>query len=70
MIYRRGNLILAHYSKYKSQRALGFCSTRKHAEFRAEYFSKNGIEACAVISDGNSKYCMDRVEAVNKLGKC
>jgi superfamily II DNA or RNA helicase/HKD family nuclease len=69
MINRRGDLIIAHYSKYKSQRALGFCSTRKHAEFMAEYFCKNGINSCSVVSEGSSSCSMDRVEAVKKLSK-
>jgi len=69
MINKRADLIIANYNKYKSERALGFCSSRKHAEFMAEYFSSKGIKACAVVSDGSSSYCMDRKEAVNKLSK-
>lgn len=69
MINKRGDLIIAHYNKYKSERALGFCSSRKHAEFMAEYFNTGGIKACAVVSDGSSSYCMDRKEAINKLRK-
>ncbi|MCF0149511.1 MAG: DEAD/DEAH box helicase family protein, partial [Clostridium sp.] len=38
MLNARGNLILNHYKKYKSTRAMGFCSSKKHAEFMAEYF--------------------------------
>jgi superfamily II DNA or RNA helicase len=69
MINKRADLIIANYNKYKSERALGFCSSRKHAEFMAEYFSSKGVKACAVVSDGSSSYCMDRKEAVNKLSK-
>ncbi|MBC2579162.1 DEAD/DEAH box helicase family protein [Clostridium sp. DJ247] len=69
MINKRADLIIGHYSKYKSERALGFCSTRRHAEFMAEYFCNKGIKACAVVSDGGSDYCMDREEAVNQLSK-
>lgn len=69
MINKRADLIIANYNKYKSERALGFCSSRRHAEFMAEYFSSKGIKACAVVSDGSSEYCMDRKEAVNKLSK-
>ena len=69
MINKRADLIIANYNKYKSERALGFCSSRRHAEFMAEYFSSKGVKACAVVSDGNSDYCMDRKEAVNKLSK-
>lgn len=69
MINKRADLIIANYNKYKSERALGFCSSRRHAEFMAEYFSSKGVKACAVVSDGSSDYCMDRKEAVNKLSK-
>jgi superfamily II DNA or RNA helicase/HKD family nuclease len=68
----RADLILEHYRKYNSIRALGFCSGRKHAVYMAEYFMNNGIQACAVISDdknltdGNS-FVLDRKEAVEKL---
>ncbi|MTK11193.1 MAG: NgoFVII family restriction endonuclease [Clostridiaceae bacterium] len=69
MINRRVDLIIAHYNKYRSERALGFCSSRRHAEYMAEYFCSKGIKACAVVSDGNSSCHMDRGEAVNKLSK-
>lgn len=67
MINKRRELILRHYNKYKSARALGFCSSRKHAEAMAEYFNKNGIKACAVYSGESGEYCTDRKEAVEKL---
>jgi superfamily II DNA or RNA helicase len=69
MINKRSELIIKHYQKYSSQRALGFCSTRKHAEYMAEYFCKAGIKACAVVSEGSTSYSMDRVEAVKRLSK-
>ncbi|OAA91080.1 DEAD/DEAH box helicase family protein [Clostridium ljungdahlii] len=69
MINKRADLIIGHYSKYKSQRALGFCSSRKHAEFMAEYFCSKGVKACAVVSEGNSDCSVDRNEAVNRLAK-
>ncbi|QXE20680.1 DEAD/DEAH box helicase family protein [Clostridium sp. 001] len=69
MINKRADLIIGHYSKYKSQRALGFCSSRKHAEFMAEYFCSKGVKACAVVSEGSSDCSVDRNEAVNKLAK-
>lgn len=67
MINRRAELILKHYNKYKSRRALGFCSSRKHAEYMAEYFCKNGINACSVFSGEKAKYSMERNEALSKL---
>lgn len=69
MINKRADLIIGHYGKYKSERALGFCSSRKHAEFMAEYFCSKGVKACAVVSEGSSDYSVDRSEAVNKLAK-
>jgi superfamily II DNA or RNA helicase/HKD family nuclease len=80
-INKRADLILQHYLKYNSKRALGFCSGRNHAVFMAEYFMHSGIKACAVISGssiGNdssvgeemiNEYSMDRKEAITKLKK-
>jgi superfamily II DNA or RNA helicase len=67
MIPKRRKLVLRHYSKYKSKMALGFCSSRKHAEDMAKYFNENGVKACAVYSGESGEYCMDRKEAVEKL---
>ena len=49
-INKRADLILNHYLKYDSKSALGFCSSRGHAVFMADYFNENGVKACAVIS--------------------
>jgi superfamily II DNA or RNA helicase/HKD family nuclease len=51
-LHKRADLILQNYLKYKSLRALGFCASRGHALFMAEYFVRHGIKACAVISGG------------------
>ncbi|AEE95426.1 DEAD/DEAH box helicase family protein [Mahella australiensis] len=75
-INKRADLILQNYLKYKSQRALGFCSSRNHAVFMAKYFKDHGINACAVISgNGYSNlddtqtylYVVERNEAVKRL---
>ncbi|HHW00192.1 MAG TPA: DEAD/DEAH box helicase family protein [Clostridiaceae bacterium] len=78
-INKRADLILQHYRKFNSSRALGFCSSRKHAVFMADYFTEHGVEACAVISGNISKdssnlrnerescNVADRKEAVDKL---
>lgn len=71
-INKRAYLILQNYLKYNSKRALGFCSSRGHAVFMAEYFMNNGIKACAVIShnskDPQESACiMKRREAIEKL---
>lgn len=69
MLNNRANLIFKHYKKYKSKRAMGFCSSRKHAEFMAEYFSKNGVKAVAVHSGEKGQFTMEREEALNSLNK-
>nr|WP_259472575.1 DEAD/DEAH box helicase family protein [Clostridium estertheticum] len=67
MINKRSNLILKHYEKYNSKRALGFCSSRHHAIYMSKYFNENGIKACAVISGEQNEFSMDRRDAVDKL---
>ncbi|WWU66085.1 DEAD/DEAH box helicase family protein [Clostridium baratii] len=69
MLDNRANLILKHYSKFNSLRALGFCSSKNHAEYMAKYFNDNGVKACAVYSDSNSENSLDRKEAIEKLTK-
>lgn len=66
-INNRAELILKHYKKYKSSRALGFCTSKAHAEFMAKYFNENGIEACAVYSGTEGKYNEERGIALKKL---
>lgn len=68
-INKRAYLILKNYNKYKSNRALGFCSSKKHAEFMAEYFNKNGVKSCSVYSGDQGKYCFDRKKALDSLKK-
>ena len=67
MVHKRADLILKHYSKYESKRALGFCSSRNHADYMAEFFSKNGVKAYAVVSGDKMTYSMERKEAIRKL---
>ncbi|MBS6005976.1 MAG: DEAD/DEAH box helicase family protein [Clostridium baratii] len=69
MLDKRANLILKHYSKFNSTRALGFCSSKNHAEYMAKYFNDNRVKACAVYSDSNSENSLDRKEAIEKLTK-
>ncbi|NLZ73217.1 MAG: DEAD/DEAH box helicase, partial [Bacteroidales bacterium] len=76
----RADLILKNYLKYKSLRSLGFCSSRNHAVYMAEYFSNHGVSSCAVISGNgvqteneseskNKSFIIDRKEAIYKLKK-
>jgi superfamily II DNA or RNA helicase/HKD family nuclease len=69
MINKRADLVLNHYRKYRTERALGFCSSIKHAEFMAGYFNANGVRACSVNSSGQGANYMDRKEAISKLSK-
>lgn len=78
-INKRADLILQHYLKYNSKRSLGFCSSRDHAVFMAEYFAEHGIKSCAVISGSitanncdsedriKSPYVLERKEALEKF---
>lgn len=68
-INKRGALVLSHYRKYISKRAIGFCSSKRHADFMAEYFSHHQVKACAVYSGEGSDFTMERTEAIRKLIK-
>ncbi|MDD6135079.1 MAG: DEAD/DEAH box helicase family protein [Selenomonadaceae bacterium] len=59
--------ILKHYQKYHSQRALGFCASREHAEAMAKFFVKEGIRAAAVYSNAKGKYTEERAKAIELL---
>ena len=67
MIHKRANLIMNHYQKYNSKQAIGFCSTRVHAEYMAKYFNEHGIESAAVYSGKQGKYTEDRTKSIEKL---
>lgn len=63
----RYELIYRHYRKYRSRRALGFCSTRQHAEDMAGDFSRRGVPSAAVYSDADGAYAEARDIAIEKL---
>lgn len=65
-IASRGDLVLKHYLKHRSQRALGFCSGINHANFMAAYFRAHNIAAAAVHS-GRGPFVMERKAAVAAL---
>jgi hypothetical protein len=69
MINRRADLVMNHYRKYRTTRALGFCSSIKHAEYMAECFRSNGIKACTVNSGEQGIHSIDRKDALSKLAK-
>ncbi len=64
---KRYDLIYKHYMKYKSDKALGFCCSRKHAEEMAKEFCLRNIPAVAVYSNSDGEYSKDRGEALRKL---
>ncbi len=63
----RYELIFRHYKKYRSQRALGFCSNRVHAEDMAREFSQRGVLSAAVYSNADGEYSQERETAVEQL---
>ena len=67
MIPQRGDLVYHNYSKYNCKRALAFCSTKKHAEYMAEFFQNRGVKAAAVYSGTDGEYNLDRREALEEL---
>lgn len=64
---KRYDLIYKHYMKYRSDKALGFCCSRKHAEEMAKEFCLRNIPAVAVYSNSDGEYAEDRKEALRRL---
>ena len=67
MLNKRGELILNHYLKYNSKRAMGFCTSRHHAEYMAKIFNENNIPSAAVYSREKGEYSEERNMALSKL---
>lgn len=66
-INKRAELILNNYKKYKSSTALGFCTSKSHAEFMAKYFNENGVPSRSVYSGDRGEYSEERNTALRKL---
>lgn len=66
-INNRADKILKHFKKYKSEAALGFCSSKAHAEYMAKYFNENGVPSAAVYSGQQGDFTNERQEALNRL---
>lgn len=64
---KRYDLIYKYYKKYPSQRALGFCCSRQHAEEMAKEFCARGVKAVAVYSNADGAFSVDREQAISKL---
>ena len=67
MLNKRGEVILNHYLKYNSNRAIGFCTSRHHAEYMAKVFNENNIPSAAVYSGEKGEYSEERNIALSKL---
>ena len=67
MLNKRGEIILNHYLKYNSKRAMGFCTSRHHAEYMAKVFNENNIPSAAVYSGEKGEYSEERNIALSKL---
>lgn len=65
----RYELIYKHYLKHGGGKALGFCSSRRHARRMAEEFDKRGVPSAAVYSDSDGPYALPREEALRMLSK-
>ncbi len=65
--HKRYDLIYKYYKKYHSNRALGFCCSRQHAEEMAKEFCKRKIPAAAVYSNADGEFAEDRDIAVERL---
>lgn len=64
---KRYDLIYRYYKKYRSKRALGFCSSRQHTEEMAKEFCKRGVKAVAVYSNADGEFSEDRNTAIEQL---
>lgn len=67
MINKRAELVLNHYLKYSPTSTIGFCSSRNHAEYMAEYFNCHSIPSAAVYSGEQGEYTEERAQAIEKL---
>ncbi len=65
--HKRYDLIYKYYKKYHSNKALGFCCSRQHAEEMAKEFCKRKVPAAAVYSNADGEFAEDRDIAVERL---
>ena len=63
----RSHLILNHFKKYSPKKSLGFCASRLHAKYMAEFFCKNGIPSVAVYSGEQGDFSEERDKAIRLL---
>ena len=47
---KRAKHIYKHWQQHQQTRTLGFCISKRHADYMADYFTKQGVRAVAVYS--------------------
>ncbi|MBF4257199.1 DEAD/DEAH box helicase [Vibrio anguillarum] len=62
---QRAEHIYQHWFDKKQQRTLAFCISKRHADYMAKYFSKQGVRAIAVYSDSQIR----RNDALKQLNE-
>ncbi len=67
MIHQRAELILKHFLKYSSKSAMGFCTSRNHAEYMAKYFTEHDVPSVAVYSGEQGEHAKERNKALKGL---
>lgn len=60
---KRAEHIYQHWLQYKQTRTMGFCVSRRHADYMANFFTQKGVRAVAVYSNSN----LTRGEALTQL---
>jgi len=63
---KRAELVLKYFNRYRKSKAIGFCSSVKHANAMTEAFVAAGIPAASVHT-GEGPYSEDRKIAIQKL---
>jgi superfamily II DNA or RNA helicase len=66
-IHKRVDKILLNYKKYRSNKALGFCTSKAHAEYMAKIFNEQGVASAAVYSGDQGEHTQHRDQAINSL---
>jgi len=68
-IHKRADKILQNFNKYGSKRALGFCTSKSHAEYMAKFFNESGVPSAAVYSGEQGEHTQERDLAITNLKK-
>ncbi|TCS40420.1 DEAD/DEAH box helicase family protein [Reinekea marinisedimentorum] len=62
---KRATHITEHWHKHHQQRTLAFCISKRHADFMASWFNKEGIPSAAVYS-GSTLHRNEALEQLNR----